>query len=167
MQTLAEINIAVVAEPYAVLARDNWSGDCGGLVAMITVTANGSPPLESIVRSQGWVKAEVDGTAIIGIYCAPNCGLVDFERLLAEVEAQICQIYPCQVLIAGDFNAKSTIWGSPATDLWGETLEDWAASLGLAVLNRGNENTCVRQQGGSIVDLTFASAPLARRVHDW
>lgn len=169
MQTLAEwnIDVAVVAEPYAILARDNWAGDRRGSVALISLTANGSPPFETVVRGQGWVKAEVDGTAIIGIYCSPNDDFADFERVLAELEALIGQVYPRPVLVAGDFNAKSTAWGSPATDVRGETLEEWASALGLQLLNRGNENTCVRYQGSSIVDLTFASAPLARRVHGW
>ncbi|XP_047543086.1 uncharacterized protein LOC125075390 [Vanessa atalanta] len=48
-----------------------------------------------------------------------------------------------------------------------ESLEEWAVSLGLAVINSGSESTCVRQQGESIVDVKFASIALARRVRDW
>ncbi|XP_026320688.1 uncharacterized protein LOC113230814 [Hyposmocoma kahamanoa] len=43
----------------------------------------------------------------------------------------------------------------------------WAAALGLVVLNRGHANTCVRRNGGSIVDITFATPSLAARVSGW
>lgn len=67
----------------------------------------------------------------------------------------------------GDFNAKSTLWGSPVTDARGEALSDWAARLGLVVINTGSALTCVRQRGGSIVDITFASPPAARLITGW
>ncbi|CAB3252341.1 unnamed protein product [Arctia plantaginis] len=71
------------------------------------------------------------------------------------------------VLVLGDFNAKSIARGSPATDARGEAVEEWAASVGLCLLNRGSTNTCVRQQGGSIVDLSFATPAVAARVRNW
>ncbi|XP_049886424.1 uncharacterized protein LOC126380887 [Pectinophora gossypiella] len=49
----------------------------------------------------------------------------------------------------------------------GEELEDWAVTSGLVILNRGTNNTCVRQQGGSIVDLAFTTPSMARRVQGW
>ncbi|XP_071653351.1 uncharacterized protein [Temnothorax longispinosus] len=49
----------------------------------------------------------------------------------------------------------------------GRILEVWAAGLGLVVLNTGTTQTCVRRQGGSIVDLTWASPSVARGVKDW
>ncbi|XP_046976621.1 uncharacterized protein LOC124542774 [Vanessa cardui] len=49
-----------------------------------------------------------------------------------------------------DFNAKSTAWGSPVTDVRGEALEEWAVSLGLTPMNSGSESTppCSRLEGG-------------------
>ncbi|XP_046974642.1 uncharacterized protein LOC124540911 [Vanessa cardui] len=71
----------------------------------------------------------------VGVYASPNRSLAEFEQLLVEVGALIGQASPNPVLVAGDFNAKSTAWGSPATDARGEALEEWAVSLGLAVIN--------------------------------
>lgn len=39
--------------------------------------------------------------------------------------------------------------------------------VGLQIVNRGAVNTCVRQNGGSIVDLTWASAVIERRIYGW
>ncbi|XP_024882910.1 uncharacterized protein LOC112461763 [Temnothorax curvispinosus] len=71
------------------------------------------------------------------------------------------------MVVAGDFNAKSALWGSPVTDRRGRILETWAAGLDLVIVNSGQVQTCVRRQGGSIIDLTWASPPVARRIEGW
>jgi len=40
-------------------------------------------------------------------------------------------------------------------------------ALGLEVINTGSEQTCVRQRGGSIVDVTLASVAVSRMVSGW
>lgn len=44
---------------------------------------------------------------------------------------------------------------------------DWATSLGLVCLNDGRASTCIRPNGESIVDLTWASPLAADRVGNW
>ncbi|XP_047544466.1 uncharacterized protein LOC125076778 [Vanessa atalanta] len=169
VQSMAEwqIDVAVVSEPYVVHLRDDWVSDHEGVVAIVAPAVAGSPAIEGVARGRGFVVAAVGGVAIVGVYASPNRSLAEFEQLLVEVGALVGQASPNPVLVAGDFNAKSTAWGSPSTDARGEALEEWAVSLGLAVINSGSESTCVRQQGESIVDVTFASIALARRVRDW
>ncbi|XP_076246369.1 uncharacterized protein LOC143186571 [Calliopsis andreniformis] len=70
-------------------------------------------------------------------------------------------------LVLGDFNAKSTAWGCPRTDARGQTVLEWAAGVGLLLLNRGSASTCVRWQGESIVDLSWATPCAARCVTGW
>ncbi|RLU14683.1 hypothetical protein DMN91_013075, partial [Ooceraea biroi] len=57
---------------------------------------------------------------------------------------------PRPILIAGDFNAKSALWGSPRSDGRGRLVEGWAADLGLCLLNTGSGSTCVRWQGSPL-----------------
>jgi hypothetical protein len=168
-QSMAQwlIHIAVVAEPYSVPPRDNWVGDTNGVVALVSHVATGTPPFERVSRGQGYVAAVVGDITIIGVYFSPNRTLAEFEQFLVEVGAVIGRSHPHPVLVAGDLNAKSVAWGSPATDARGDELLEWAISSGLEIQNRGTVNTCVRQQGGSIVDVTFADAALARRVQSW
>lgn len=45
-------------------------------------------------------------------------------------------------------------------------LEDWAAALGLVLLNRSRENTLVRRTGQSVIDLTWAN-PTVAMVQQW
>ncbi|RLU15957.1 hypothetical protein DMN91_011715 [Ooceraea biroi] len=95
-------------------------------------------------------------------------GLAEFEEFLARVgECVSRRLLPRPVLIAEDFNAKPCVWGFPRSDAKDEALVDWEPTLGLCVLNTGSESTCVRWQGGSIVDLTLANPAAVRRVSGW
>jgi len=70
-------------------------------------------------------------------------------------------------IIAGDFNAKSILWGSPVTDWRGSVVERWAAGLDLNIVNVGSTPTCVRTNGSSIVDLTWASGDILGFLSEW
>ena len=169
IQTMAQwsINVTVVAEPYFVPSRDDWASDRDNTVAVALRAAIGSPMLEQVVRGRGYVASLVGDVVVIGVYFSPNRALSEFERFLVDVGALIGRCHPRPVLVAGDLNAKSTAWGSPVTNARGEVLVEWLVSSGLAVLNRGSVNTCVRHNGGSIVDVTFASHAIAGRVQGW
>ncbi|CAG4978795.1 unnamed protein product [Colias eurytheme] len=92
---------------------------------------------------------------------------LSLKRFLGEVGSLIQWGRPHQIIVAGDFNAKSVTWGSAASDARGDILVEWLAAQNLVPLNQGTENTCVRMQGGSVVDVTFASPALACRVQGW
>ncbi|EFN76924.1 hypothetical protein EAI_07940, partial [Harpegnathos saltator] len=65
--------------------------------------------------------------------------------------------------------AHSTEWGcSPRQeDPRGRAMVDWAAGLGLLLINRGSTSTCVRPKGESVIDLTWASPSAARMFREW
>lgn len=81
--------------------------------------------------------------------------------------AEINRCRSGMILLAGDLNAKSMDWGSPVSNARGVLLSEWCAENDLLILNRGTAYTCVRHNGGSVVDLTLGSPGLARRVRDW
>ncbi|CAG4955271.1 unnamed protein product [Colias eurytheme] len=159
-----EIDVAIVSEPYNVPAWDNWAGD---LDSLVTLVAQGGTQIEQVVRRRGCVSAVINGYTVVGVYFSPNRCLADFEEFLVVLRDMIDLAQPLPVLLAGDFNAKSVSWGCRAGDVRGTLLADWAVASGLTLINRGTELTCVRQRGGSIVDVTFASPPLARCIQDW
>lgn len=66
-----------------------------------------------------------------------------------------------------NFNATSVCWGSSSTNLRGESIKEWAASLDLVILNHGSVPICIRAQSTSIVDLSWGSADVASGVVDW
>ncbi|XP_054014768.1 uncharacterized protein LOC128895849 [Hylaeus anthracinus] len=103
----------------------------------------------------------------MGVYASPSAPIVAFEWLLDGVRDALSRSPVARTLVLGDFNAKSTAWGGPATDARGRAVLKWAASADLRLLNRGSVSTCVRWQGESIVDLSWATPAASRLVSGW
>jgi len=89
---------------------------------------------------------------------------VDFlDRLEGSIRQQ-----EGTVIVAGDFNAKSPVWGDHTEEPKGRLLVDMTASLGLAVCNTGDKPTFSRVYAGGIsrshIDINEKSSHL---VCDW
>ncbi|XP_025263066.1 uncharacterized protein LOC105257610 [Camponotus floridanus] len=69
--------------------------------------------------------------------------------------------------VSGDFNAKSTAWGSTYTCSKGRILENWAIANEIILMNKGNAPTCIRQQGSSVIDITWTNSRAVDLIHDW
>ncbi|CAF4951761.1 unnamed protein product [Pieris macdunnoughi] len=160
------VNIGIVSEPYMVPDKNNWVGDRDGLVAVFINDVN-LLSVASTMQGRGCVALKIGRIAVIGVYFSPNKTLAEFETFLSELGCLVSWCRPLDLIVAGDFNAKSTVWGSPVSDERGDALLDWLATQNLVSLNRGNVQTCVRMNGGSIVDVTFSSPALASRVYGW
>ncbi|XP_039761464.1 uncharacterized protein LOC120634755 [Pararge aegeria] len=164
------VDLVVACEPYYVPTQERWVGDmCGSVVI---VAANGaSPPLSPLERGPGFVVVGWGPYTVVGLYFSSNRTLAEFEislTLSAEPFAGTTKGAPWRWKNhLGDFNAKSQAWGSPTSDGRGRAVLVWATHLGLSLLNRGTAHTCVRAQGGYIVDLSFASPSVADRVANW
>ncbi|XP_011862553.1 PREDICTED: uncharacterized protein LOC105559099 [Vollenhovia emeryi] len=103
----------------------------------------------------------------MGIYIRPSLTRAELEDRLDELERQVRGLLPGPVIIAGDFNAASTLWGSRRQNAKGAEVVAWANRLGLHLENKGNASTCVRPQGESIVDLTWTSPGATRMIDSW
>ncbi|XP_047990150.1 uncharacterized protein LOC125229372 [Leguminivora glycinivorella] len=161
-------HVAIISEPYHIPQRDNWAGDHDGSVAVIAqLPQMAQHHWKQWRKAKEYVAVLLGGITVISAYFSPNRSVAEFEAFLEEIGLVIGRCNPRPVLVAGDLNAKSVMWGSPSTNARGRELEEWTVTAGLAVLNRGSVDTCVRQRGGSIVDVTFANAALARRIQEW
>ena len=168
VQVMAErrLGLAVVAEPYRFPPRDSVV-DRTGKLAIFRAGAADAPAIRVIARGQGYAVVRWGEIYIVGVYASPNAYVSSLQGMLDDIRHWIAPIMTHDVLVIGDFNAKSTLWGSPRTDPRGEAVTDWAAELHLQLLNDGRENTCVRWQGGSKIDLTWASQSAAHKVRQW
>jgi hypothetical protein len=115
---------------------------------------------------EGHVWIETGPYRFISAYVSPNSGWGAYERRLEEVGVCV-RSSRRQVLLAGDFNAKSPLWGSKREDQRGAALADLLAQCDLTVLNQGNQPTFVGVGGSSTIGMTCASAGLAQRVVEW
>src|SRR5436309_258753 len=167
--TLAEwdIDLAVAAEPYQVPAHPNWAGDEDGSVAITWRHRPDSPPCTVLARGKGIVAVRRGKLLIVGCYISPNRSCPVFEAYLGALGQTLDRHPVQQTLVLGDFNAKSSDWGCPRTDVRGTLLGEWLTTRGLLILNSGSTDTCVRRRGGSIVDLSFASSAIANAVSGW
>ncbi|XP_028162975.1 uncharacterized protein LOC114354671, partial [Ostrinia furnacalis] len=127
---------------------------------------SGTHKPDLIARGDGFVVAKCGELIVAGVYFPPSRSVAEFEADLDGLGV-VLQQHSLPSLVAGDFNAKATAWGARRTDVRGTILRDWAVVQGLSVLNTGTESTCVRPQGESIVDISFASPTVAHRVTAW
>jgi hypothetical protein len=115
---------------------------------------------------EGHVWIETGGCRFVSVYVSPNSGWELYEKRLEQVGSCVRNSGE-HVLLAGDFNAKSPVWGAAHEDARGAALADLLAQCDVTVLNRGNQATFVGASGSSIIDVTCASAGLAQRVGEW
>ncbi|KAF2882465.1 hypothetical protein ILUMI_23690 [Ignelater luminosus] len=72
-----------------------------------------------------------------------------------------------EVILVGDVNAKSPLWGSPHVDERRQLWAEYITALDLVVKNEGEEPTFVRRDRKSHIDITVATRVMARRIRDW
>lgn len=80
------------------------------------------------------------------------------EPLLEQV-IELCQRQRIPLVIGGDSNAHSPVWGCAESNVRGTKVEELMAIYGLSALNSGNVSTFVSARAESIIDITL--------VNDW
>lgn len=68
----------------------------------------------------GYILAKIGDLAIVSVYCSPNTGL---EIFLEEVTDHIFQTRFRDLIVAGNFNARSVRWEYRITNKRGKILE--------------------------------------------
>lgn len=161
------IGVALVSEPYGV-GSAGWHLDSTGLAAL-GVLGRGLT-LGEVETGEGFVAATVGGaTRVHSCYASPALSPDEFEGFLSRLEASVRKHRGTGVdlVIGGDFNARSASWGDRLTNARGDALAGFADSLGLVVMNSGREPTFFGRGRGSCVDVTFASESTARKIRGW
>ena len=114
-----------------------------------------------------WVK--VQNTYICSVYAPPllppSLTQAEFETMLDKLANELQGRFPC--IVAGDFNAWATNWGSPFTNQRGEALLEAFTALDLVLANNNLAPTFMRNGNISFIDLTFTSDSLAPRNSTW
>lgn len=107
------------------------------------VNDNAKCPSVLLDRGSSYVAVDWAAMVVVGVYVSPNSGLAAFGDFLDEIGECARRCLPRQVLVLGNFNAHSSQWGIARTDTRGRMLSDWAADIGLLLVNRGSASTCV------------------------
>ncbi|VVC35249.1 Endonuclease/exonuclease/phosphatase,Reverse transcriptase domain,Zinc finger, CCHC-type, partial [Cinara cedri] len=139
------------------------SGNCA-----IVLPARSSVAVASRGAGSGFAWIRTANLVVYSCYISPNQTTDQFGESLDRLEDSVRRLDPgTDVLVAGDFNAKSHEWGSAVEDGRGSALADLVASLGLVSANVGSKPTFQRRGAQSVIDVTFASASLASRIRGW
>ncbi|KAI5715842.1 hypothetical protein M8J77_023429 [Diaphorina citri] len=118
-------------------------------------------------KGRCFVRVSDEKTSFYSVYLSPNDNLEVFIQKLQEIQEDIETTVHKQIVIGGDFNAKSFAWGSPFEDRRGAVLGEWFASRDLVILNRGATPTFVRNSIISHLDITACSQALANQIESW
>jgi len=100
-----------------------------------------------------WMK--VGDLAVFSCYWRPGTTLQEYALFLGHLEDAIRQLGDVKLILAGDFNAWHTEWGSVVANPRGSLLSDFAISLDLTLANTGSAPTFERGSATSIIDVTF------------
>ncbi|KAH8250787.1 hypothetical protein KR026_006826, partial [Drosophila bipectinata] len=111
----------------------------------------------SLQTGEGFIRAKVGAFWLYSCYLPSRLTLQQFTHTLEKG-------HRFQVVIAGDFNAWAEEWGSLRTNARGRTLQETFATLDVALVSTGSQNTFGKAGYGSIVDLTFCCSGLFRRT---
>lgn len=169
VQTMAEreIDIGIISEPNNCPSSNPlWIVDRLGLAAIVW---KASLPFRCIplVKGQGYVAARCGDITIVSCYLSPNMPLAEYSLAMQELSEILSKIHPSPVLLAGDFNARSPLWGCYTTSNNAEYLSELMSTMDMRLINHGNTPTCVRPQGSSVVDLVWTSVGLQERIRAW
>ena len=94
----------------------------------------------------------------VSLYLSPQITSSELESQLS----QLLQELPGPVILMGDFNAHSAIWGSSVTDSKGIKIEDFLNTHNLSLLNNGDHTRLDPVSGKtSAIDLTIVSNQIA------
>ena len=99
---------------------------------------------------------------IYSCYIAPIISLYVYSTIVDDIGQDACGKSP--IIIAGDFSASATEWGSSRTTPRGSILLDTFASMNICLMNVGAKSTYSKAGRESIIDLTFASPEIARNI---
>lgn len=161
-QTAYEQGADVVLVSDPLWAGRDWAVDRDGLSALWATNPVFGRTLKMVYSGGGAVVVEAGGFTLCSCYYPPRLSLEEFEERMEEVGGVI-RSARLPVVVAGDFNAKSPLWGSKETNTRDEVLEQWAESCGLIPLCASGGPTFDTNGRTSVIDFAMVSPALGRR----
>lgn len=159
-QNIAETktNVVIIAEPYSVPPNNgNWVVDKANMAAIFVC---GRYPIQDVVcnNMEGFVVVKINDVYVCSCYAPPRWKINEYEEMLDNLTRVLLNKSP--IVIAGDFNAWATEWGSKQTKRRGQSTLEAFAHLDVLVANEGNVSTFSSNGKESVIDVTFCSPSL-------
>lgn len=159
------VDVVIMAEPTPKRVRHSeWIVDNRTDVAIRI--CNKDLKILNKGEGDGFVWIETQTIIIFGCYISPNINLTAFTSFLQSLRGEMRK-HRKEILVGGDFNSKSYLWGSKVEDKRGELVAEWMAEDDLIVHNQGETPTFIRGNSQSYIDLTFSTRKIAGSVVNW
>ncbi|XP_030757687.1 uncharacterized protein LOC115883464 [Sitophilus oryzae] len=129
------INLIVGQEPNVTAKKNNICYKNGDI--FLRANLDNKCSVLDYIPGPGYVCIEFTNMLMFSCYFSPNKPSELIKELLTEIET-IVRTKNKEAIIAGDFNAKSLIFGSRVENEKGRIMEEWLASNDLVVINRGH-----------------------------
>lgn len=160
-----DADILIASEPNKKIASGkSWICDNKKDVAVKLINSN--LQVQKIDKGEGTVTIHFANFDLVCCYISPNCSENVFTQYLNYLTARI-RAGKRSFVVAGDFNAKSPMWGSPTSDRRGDALAEAAIGLGAVSINERHMPTFVRGKSESYIDVTFLSEALFPHSTGW
>jgi hypothetical protein len=139
-----------------------WYNDTKGDASIWVTRFNGLHPSEDMmVTEDGLVEIRVGETYCVSGYCSPNVSLGIFDDYVERpgISIRAATKSVDQLIVAGDFNAKSKAWGGTKTDTRGRMLSEVLGRMNLGCLVSTNQRGTRR----SFLDVTSVNDKLREK----
>lgn len=159
-----EYDIVIISEPYRI--KEFWFADQQGDAA-IWLTAKylqANKPIKVIHKGRGFVAANIGNTFVISVYLPPSLKLTNYKERILEIERLVLQQRPEEIFICGDFNAKSSAWGSRKTDKRGEAVIELCNRCKLTPIRSLGDRTFERNGFHSLIDIALCCKNILKQL---
>ena len=120
-----DCDVLLITEPNKKLVTEKKL-ICDNLMdAAVAIRSNcDNSAVISVHSGNGYVCVELSKSVVIVCYVSPNVGIGRLDAMLLSIE-QVLHAARKPVIISGDLNSKSALWGSPVDDDRGRLVADW------------------------------------------
>ncbi|XP_018377645.1 PREDICTED: uncharacterized protein LOC108770506 [Trachymyrmex cornetzi] len=169
MQEIIENNaeITAISEPYFVSVNHRWFGSTGNKPGAAIYCNSQNFIARLIAKGDGYVVVKYREITYYSVYFPPSLNNEEYSYWLTRMETVVHPIQTEKMLILGDFNARSPLWDARNFNIKGEMVIDLANALNIRLLNKRYVSTCVRTQGESTVDLSWATPVTRVDENNW
>lgn len=159
------IGLCLISEPPK--ARDNTCriSSLDGRAAILWWPEELKHGLQCTLVEKGcsYVAVAVDDICLISTYISPNSTRREYTEVLDDLGEVVRARGASRTIIGGDFNARARTWDPFGVNSRGQLVEE----LDIRLINEGEEPTLVNPRGASVVDLTWATLDVLRRITGW
>lgn len=159
-----EIDLLIISEPNKKIA-ENRKFLCDTEKDISVQILNQDVGIRRHISGTGFIVLTFNDWALAVGYISPNVRTEIFQDIFDNM-MEVLRGEERHLLIAGDFNAKSPLWGANIEDERGSIIVEWMAQVDLIILNDG-EHTFERAASKTHIDITATSTNFANRVTNW